>query len=345
MDYDVLVFVLRAQPFHLGHKAVVDEALRRSKRVVLVLGSHMSARNIRNPFTTEERISMISAVYPHEVEQQRIVFAPQPDHIYNDERWVREVQASVNVSIWQGKFNPDPVKVGLIGHSKDETSFYLKIFPTYSSVEIKNVVGINATDIRNVLFRDGRVASDMLPVQVSSWLNHWCQTNNRGYFDLVNEFMFIKDYKEQWKAAPYPPTFVTVDSVVIQSGHILLVKRRSAPGRGLLALPGGFVNQKEKLMDAAIRELREETKIAVPEPVLRGSVVHDKTRTFDDPNRSQRGRTITTAFLVRLTDRTSLPKVKGADDAEKAFWMELSELRRDMFFEDHMDIIETMVGI
>ena len=65
---------------------------------------------------------------------------------------------------------------------------------------------------------------------------------------------------------------MTVDAVVVQSGHILLVKRGDMPGKGLWALPGGFLNQEETMLDGAIRELKEETKIKVPVPVLKGSI-------------------------------------------------------------------------
>ncbi|NCV82699.1 MAG: NUDIX domain-containing protein, partial [Actinobacteria bacterium] len=74
---------------------------------------------------------------------------------------------------------------------------------------------------------------------------------------------FIASYKKQYESLPYPPIFVTADAVVIQSGHVLMIKRRSEPGRGLWALPGGFVNANtdKSVEDAAIRELREETGI------------------------------------------------------------------------------------
>ena len=153
---------------------------------------------------------------------------------------------------------------------------------------------------------------------------------------------FTRKNKAAWASAPYAPTFNAADSIIVQSGHILLVTRRSHPGKGLLAIPGGYLNQEETLLDCALRELREETKIKVPEKVLRGSMVYD--RNFDDPYRSDRGRMITQAFLFQLEDMDELPKVKGADDAEKAKWYPIAFLNEEDFFEDHFHIIQVMLG-
>ncbi len=164
-----------------------------------------------------------------------------------------------------------------------------------------------------------------------------------GYWDtLYSEYQMVKKYKEAWKAAPFPPTFMTVDAVVVQSGHILLVKRGDMPGKGLWALPGGFLNQDETMLDGAIRELKEETKIKVPVPVLKGSIKGSKT--FDAPNRSSRGRTITQAFHIDL-GVGELPKVKGSDDAEKAFWVPFKDVKQEKMFEDHFFIIDNFLNI
>ena len=55
-------------------------------------------------------------------------------------------------------------------------------------------------------------------------------------------------------------------AVVIRDGRVLLVKRRNEPDAGLWGFPGGHVDLGETAMDAAIRELREETTI-VARPV------------------------------------------------------------------------------
>jgi bifunctional NMN adenylyltransferase/nudix hydrolase len=160
---------------------------------------------------------------------------------------------------------------------------------------------------------------------------------------LAEEAAYIRTYRQIWSVAPYPPTFVTTDAVVVQSGHVLVVKRRVRPGQGLIALPGGYLHQDEKVVDGMMRELREETGLKVPKPVLEGSIAG--SHVFDAPGRSARGRVITHAFLIQLK-AGPLPAVRGADDAEKAFWMPLADIyaHEDNFFEDHVQIIQHFIS-
>lgn len=223
----------------------------------------------------------------------------------------------------------------------------MKIFKPlgWGNVSVPNVDGINATDIRKVLFEKNVVLDSLLtmPEPVRKSLLNTLVNNKDAWDTLIKEYDMIKRYKEAWKAAPFPPTFMTVDAVVVQSGHILLVKRGDMPGKGLWALPGGFLNQGETMLDGALRELKEETKIKIPVPVLKGSIKESKT--FDAPNRSQRGRTITQAFYIDLGFAEELPKVKGSDDAEKAFWVPFHEVKQELLFEDHWHIIDHFVNI
>ena len=329
---DALVFIGRFQPFHNGHKAVIEAALEQAKEVVVVVGSSFAARNIRNPFTFQERKAMIKAVFPSD----RVKVVPVSDYPYDDNKWINAIQKIVDETV------PHAKDVGLIGHSKDSTSYYLEIFPRWKNhVEVPDVDGINATDIRNVMFKEGKPSEFVnLPEPVLNKVWNFMKTPQ--FITLKTEYEMVKKYKEAWKAAPFPPTFMTVDAVVVQSGHILLVKRGDMPGKGLWALPGGFLNQDETMLDGAIRELKEETKIKVPVPVLKGSIKDSKT--FDAPNRSSRGRTITQAFLIDL-GVGELPKVKGSDDAEKAFWVPFKDVKQEKMFEDHFHIIDNFINI
>ena len=342
---DALVFIGRFQPFHNGHKAVIEAALEQAKEVVVVVGSSFAARNIRNPFTFQERKAMIEAVF----QTDRVKVVPVSDYPYDDNKWVNAIQKIVDETV------PDAKDVGLIGHSKDSTSYYLNIFPRWKNhVEVEDVGGINATDIRRCLFGEAApipnktphmFVDEVMPGAARALMNLAILSNGKvnGAWDvLAQEYQMVKKYKEAWKAAPFPPTFMTVDAVVVQSGHILLVKRGDMPGKGLWALPGGFLNQDETMLDGAIRELKEETKIKVPVPVLKGSIKGSKT--FDAPNRSSRGRTITQAFHIDL-GVGELPKVKGSDDAEKAFWVPFKDVKQEKMFEDHFFIIDNFLNI
>lgn len=357
MKYDALVFIGRFQPFHNGHKAVIDAALKQAKEVIVVVGSSFSARNIRNPFTFQERKAMIEACYPNEfnysgaqgnVKTSRVKVVPVSDYPYDDNKWIAAIQNVVHGAIASEGWTDFPPKIGLIGHEKDGTSYYLKIFPTWGSVSVPNVDGINATDIRKEIFDSGdrltigSLSNSSLPTKVREELAALFLSRSTQFDTLYHEYQMVKKYKESWKAVPFPPTFVTVDAVVVQSGHILLVKRGAMPGKGLLALPGGFLNQEETMLDGCIRELKEETKIKVPDPVLKGSIKESKT--FDAPNRSVRGRTITQAFFIDL-GTGELPKVKGSDDAEKAMWIPFKDVKQELMFEDHFHIIDTFVPI
>ena len=337
---DALVFIGRFQPFHNGHKAVIESALEQAKEVVVVVGSSFAARNIRNPFTFEERKAMIESTF----QTDRVKVVPVSDYPYDDNKWINAIQKIVDETI------PHAQDVGLIGHSKDSTSYYLEIFPRWKNhVEVEDVGGINATDIRKMMFDVNFETAEKIKAlmperahnRMCGFIMHNARTN--GPWDvLTQEYQMVKKYKEAWKAAPFPPTFMTVDAVVVQSGHILLVKRGDMPGKGLWALPGGFLEQTETMLDGCIRELKEETKIKVPVPVLKGSIKESKT--FDAPNRSSRGRTITQAFFIDL-GVGELPKVKGSDDAEKAFWVPFNEVKQEKMFEDHAHIIDYFVSI
>jgi bifunctional NMN adenylyltransferase/nudix hydrolase len=346
--FDFTVFIGRFQPFHAGHLKVVQEGLKQADKLILLIGSAWQPRNTRNPWTHQEREEMVRACLS-EADNARLLCLPLMDVPYNDEIWVRNVQSTVNGLVTAHYTTPHrAAKIALIGHKKDQTGFYLNLFPQWHSISIENHRAISATPVREGYFIGNAeqvitsmVDTEVLPKVVANYLLGFAKENN-GYAQVRDEILFIKKYQESWKAAPYAPTFVTVDSIVIQSGHVLLIERKANPGKGLWALPGGFLDQGERVLDACLRELREETKLKVPTPVLKGSI--KRQAVYDDPHRSARGRTITHAFYIELEPNAELPKVKGGDDAKHARWVPLSELEPQLMFEDHYFIIQDMLG-
>jgi bifunctional NMN adenylyltransferase/nudix hydrolase len=345
-QYDALVFCGRFQPFHNGHKAVIDRALQMAREVVVVVGSSFAARSTKNPFTFEERKAMIREVYP----QERVKVVPVMDYPYDDNAWVSAVQNAVNGAL-SSTWTDFPKKIGLIGHSKDSSSFYLKIFPQWRNhIEVENIDGINATDIREDLFSSQKLfmSADKMPQKALEKMSQILLVGD-WWPELKEEYRQIKQYRDSWKSAPYEPTFVTTDSVFTQSGYILLIKRGGFPYKGCWALPGGYLAKGQFIVDNMIKELREETCVKVPEKVLKGSI--RSVQIFDHPDRDPRGRTITHGFHIDLGfPDEKLPRVKGAqfegseeDDAIEAKWFLLSEITSEMMAFDHYHIVNRFI--
>jgi bifunctional NMN adenylyltransferase/nudix hydrolase len=155
-----------------------------------------------------------------------------------------------------------------------------------------------------------------------------------------------QEFRAKWSGTPYPPIFVTADAVVLHRGKILLIRRGGMPGRGRLALPGGYVEHSELIQDAAVRELIEEARPANQGGPLQPQFLKDCItgwRVFDDPKRSARGRVITTAYMFELPDHHNVEVIAG-DDAGAADWHEIDRLDPAEFFEDHHHIIQEMVS-
>lgn len=334
--YTHAVFIGRLQPPHVEHINQIKKGLELADKIIVALGSHRAAPNIKNPWNTEERAQMVRACFSSE-DNQRIEFVQVRDYYYNDTAWFTNLHNAVNSVI-----DIDHPKICVVGCVKDESSWYLEALPEAWSRELtQSRHGLmNATDMRDAYFQ-GNISTDV-PVEVAQLLTQW--SKKELYTKLADEWRFIKDYKHMWAQAPYPVTFVTTDAVVVKNGHVLVVKRKFNPGKGLIAIPGGFVNQNESIQDSALRELKEETRILLPKETLTKHIVD--SHVFDHPGRSLRGRTITHAYCIKLPDGGQLPQVKGDDDAERAMWIPIADLyiRENEFYEDHLHIISYFVN-
>lgn len=347
MEFDYLVFIGRFEPFHNGHAAVARHALARACKLIFLVGSADTPRTIRNPWTAAERAVMIQAALGDAA--GRLVIRPLRDRLYNEALWIADVQRTVAQAIRDDGHAGD-ARVGLIGMDKDASSYYLREFPQWPLVDVAHVQTLSATELRRYLFEANQLETHgalmllrgNVPAPVFDMLDAF-RKSTPAFRQLVAEYQFIETYRAAWDTAPYPPTFVTTDAVVVHSGHVLLVRRRAEPGKGLWALPGGFVGQNETLLDSCLRELREETRLKLPIPVLRGSLKGREV--FDHPDRSTRGRTVTHAFHFDFP-AGALPPVKGGDDADKARWIPMSEALTmgPQLYEDHLHILEFFLG-
>jgi len=335
--YGTIMLIGRFQPLHNAHLEIIKRCTALTDQLVIVAGSAKQPRTYKNPFTFDERKQMILAATAGL--SMSVYVEPNIDTIYNDQAWAVRVQGIVSKYRVLGGAG-----VGIIGHKKDDSSFYLDMFPQWGYEDVELIEFLSAVDIRDLYFKwtfNSNFIKNVVPETTYDFLMEFRKSEE--FAQIIREREFIAEHNKQYAGLKYPPIFSTADAVVICSGHVLMIKRRAEPGKGLWALPGGYVNAKtdKSVEDAAIRELREETQIKVPAPVLRGSIVRSKV--FDAIDRSPRGRIITHAFHIQLPDG-ELPKVKGSDDAEKARWVPIAEVKSEECFEDHYEIISHFVG-
>jgi bifunctional NMN adenylyltransferase/nudix hydrolase len=346
-DYAATVYVGRFQPFHNGHLALLRQALSLAPLCVVVIGSAHQARSPKHPFTWEERREMVRLALPA-ADRERVLFVALRDY-YDATRWAAAVRRSVGELLARRGLAPS-VNVALVGHFKDATSEYLRDFPEWKLVSAPTLAGVDASAICDAYFHvagshvDAALAAlvSQAPSSTLEFLRAWSVQPH--FASVAEEWRMLRRYKEQWSVAPYPVVFVTVDAVVRCAGRVLLVRRAQAPGKGLYAVPGGFIEERETVYQSALRELREETNLALLELTMRQSL--KATAVFDHPDRSQRGRTITHAHYFDLGDR-ELPEVKPDDDVDAAEWMAIEKLTsiEDRFHDDHFHMLDHFLGL
>lgn len=351
MKTNIGIFIGRFNPPHLGHLHIIEDALANNDKLIIVIGSHKSTFSPQKLLSTEQvqYIILSSVSRPDDV-----IFVSVRDNLYSDSEWISDVQRQVLYVT--SKINKSAT-LNLYGYNKDQTSQYLKWFPNYNVIPGSpftiNGNIIHATDIRNLVYKQYSEKLYINATMLETFMGNKMTTaflkelSVDGFERLrwiCEEYHHYNNYKKAWESAPYAPTFVTGDAVVVcNSNSILLIKRKHSPGKDCYALPGGFINQNETIEQCILRELMEETKINVPPGKLKNSLKHISV--FDAPGRSLRGRTITHAGLIVLEEDT-LPKLTASDDAVSASWVPLHKLPilEDKFFEDHYHIITSLLG-
>lgn len=316
IEFDIMT--ARFAPFCNAQLETVRHALQDTGRVVIVITDADLAQTSRLPWTADEREAMCRAALAEFGDRVRFVQIDERPRQFQD-------LAKMLISVDKEKHlkshsNFGGASVGVLNADEEAEAIALNALYVGDDVTLKNTVPPATFDQVTALRQ-----SPLFP-------------------GLAEEHRYLEDYKASWAVAPYPVVLNSVDMVLVHSGSLLLIERGRVPGKGLWALPGGFVEPDEWLLDAALRELHEETGLQLhPAKVdehLKGSKV------FDDPWRSGRGRVITHAFHFEL-DGLDKPFVYGQDDAAAARWVPLADLNamRGRFFDDHSRIIAHFLKI
>jgi 8-oxo-dGTP diphosphatase len=138
--------------------------------------------------------------------------------------------------------------------------------------------------------------------------------------------------------------------VLVDTGtnyKVLSIKRGRPPFVGMWANPGGNIDEGEHPIDAAIRELEEETGI-----VLKGMNLTSTNKSgyltpvgvFDKPYRDPRNKNCVSYAFAAVLDE--MPEAIAGDDATECTWNDVSydgDVTVDMAF-DHVEIIKKAIN-
>jgi len=170
---DVGVLIGRFQPIHIGHCGLIKDALTKCNKLIIIIGSAFNQRTLSNPFLSHERIDMIKLCLDYD-EIDKIIFCPLRD-FNNIVKWTNAVNEIVLNN------SKEKNTIGLFGFKKDDSSFYLSLFPDYKNMMVETSFGkINATDVRKKLFSAEIIDIFELHADVLSYLHKHFEFSDLG---------------------------------------------------------------------------------------------------------------------------------------------------------------------
>jgi len=107
-------------------------------------------------------------------------------------------------------------------------------------------------------------------------------------------------------------------AVVLRDGHVLLVRRANPPDQGLWGLPGGRMEMGETHLEAALRELEEETGLQADAPRL--------LTVLDFIEHDEAGALAHHFAMIAVLCRWQSGEAVAADDALEASWFSRDEI-------------------
>jgi hypothetical protein len=187
----------------------------------------------REPLPWQQRVQWLQdALTPDE--RERVSIVPLREH-WDEERLVRQVQAAVGTQHRPVAWVTGAPPVDAL----DLPPGWSFAAPPGADPDAALVPWLHALyasdDPAPVLAQP----PSPLPAKVAADLAAW--TTQPSFATIRDDWRQIAHERRQWSVAPYPVVLATVDAVVQAGGHVLLIRRGRSPGKGLWALPGGFL--------------------------------------------------------------------------------------------------------
>ena len=372
------VYIGRFQPFHKGHKAIVDLTVKMMKpgdTFTIIIGSADQQETERNPLSASQRKEMLLI----ELEGYPVTISTINDSPYNYDLWIEHLCAKMlgfksaahdDFLEKQEDFIKGFSNICIVGMENVEeyinriTKYYTyaptehfnlginsHIFSeldTQTSVHGSSIRAFACSKDRDHLKNFYSVIKDLVDEKVLAYL----KTVN---FPLIVYNAYTKgiNYAES-TGCKYNSCFMTVDNIVFDKflDQVLLIKRKD---NGKFAIPGGFAEPYMNMKDNALRELEEETGITAK--MLKDAFVKiDELEPtlidapYRDPRSSHKCNFVSAVYVWQSKVdalKNFIPYIKAGDDAIDTVWLskeECEDLPAWHFHADHKKIICKLLG-
>ena len=372
------VYIGRFQPFHKGHKAIVDLTVKMMKpgdTFTIIIGSADQQETERNPLSASQRKEMLST----ELEGYPVTILTINDSPYNYDLWIECLCAKMlgfksathddflekQEDFIKGFSNICIVGMENVEEYIDRITKYYTYAPTehfnlginsHIFSELDTQASVHGSSIRTLACSEDKghlenfysVIKDLVDEKVLAYL----KTVN---FPLIVYNAYIKGINYAASTGcKYNSCFMTVDNIVFDKflDQVLLIKRKD---NGKLAIPGGFAEPYMNMKDNALRELEEETSITAK--MLKDAFVKiDELEPtlidapYRDPRSSHKCNFVSAVYVWQSRVdalKNFIPYIKAGDDAVDTVWLskeECEDLPAWRFHADHKKIICKLLG-
>ena len=372
------VYIGRFQPFHKGHKAIVDLTVKMMKpgdTFTIIIGSADQQETERNPLSASQRKEMLLI----ELEGYPVTISTINDSPYNYDLWIEHLCAKMlgfksathddflekQEDFIKGFSNICIVGMENVEEYIDRITKYYTYAPTghfnlginsHIFSELDTQTSVHGSSIRALACSEDRghlenfysAIKDLVDEKVLAYL----KTVN---FPLIVYNAYTKgiNYAES-TGCKYNSCFMTVDNIVFDKflDQVLLIKRKD---NGKFAIPGGFAEPYMNMKDNALRELEEETGITAK--MLKDAFVKiDELEPtlidapYRDPRSSHKCNFVSAVYVWQSKVdalKNFIPYIKAGDDAVDTVWLskeECEDLPAWRFHADHKKIICKLLG-
>ena len=367
------VYIGRFQPFHKGHKAIVDLTVKMMKpgdTFTIIIGSADQQETERNPLSASQRKEMLSI----ELKGYPVTISTINDSPYNYDLWIECLCAKMlgfksathddffekQEDFIKGLSNICIVGMENVEEYIDRIIKYYAYAPTehfnlginsHIFSELDTQTSVHGSSIRTLACSEDKGHLENFYSDIKDFVSEkvlaYLKTVN---FPLIVYNAYIKGINYAASTGcKYNSCFMTVDNIVFDKflGQVLLIKRKD---NGKLAIPGGFAEPYMNMKDNALRELEEETSITAK--MLKDAFVKidELEPTFidapyRDPRSSHKCNFVSAVYVWQSKVdalKNFIPYVKAGDDAIDTVWLskeECEDLPAWCFHADHKKVI------